>query len=62
MSIHQPDKVAVVAETDSSNKESNIDLKLAPQEHAHLSVGDIFRGTAVNEMTIFQRKAALINA
>jgi hypothetical protein len=56
------DKVGFQAEVDASDKESNVRAELAPEEHAHLSVGDILRGTAVHELNPFERKAALINA
>ena len=50
--------------SDTANKTDITDIKveLAAEEHAHLSVGDILRGTAAHELTPFERKAALINA
>jgi hypothetical protein len=63
MSDHISDKVDFKTEADSSDKAtSNIKVELAPEEHGHLTVGDILRGTAVHELTPFERKAALINA
>lgn len=32
------------------------------EEHGHLNLKDIFKATAVKELTPFERKAALINA
>lgn len=51
----EPDKTAKADITD-------IKAELPTEEHAHLSVGDILRGTAVQELTPFEHKAALINA
>jgi hypothetical protein len=44
---------------DGSDKHSDDALL---EEHPHLSVGDMLKGTAVHETTPFERKAALINA
>jgi hypothetical protein len=41
---------------------TDLKVELAVEEHGHISVGDIVRGTAVQETTPFERKAALINA
>lgn len=59
--------MALHDDTDSSEKatKANItDLKVevAAEEHGHLSVADMLRGTAAHDMTPFERKAALINA
>ncbi len=61
------DKVAYQNEADNDTKAptgdiADLKVDLATGEHAHLSVGDILRGTAVHESTPFERKAALINA
>lgn len=58
------DKVVFQDPRASSDIATSTDIKveLAPEEHGHLSVGDILRGTAVHELTPFERKAALINA
>jgi hypothetical protein len=41
---------------------TDIKAELSTEEHAHLSVGDMLRGTAIQELTPFEHKAALINA
>lgn len=48
-------------EADGSDKDTKTRADFA-EEHAHLSLGDVLRGTAVHESTPFERKAALINA
>ena len=45
---------------DGSDKGNNVGVELL-EEHAHLSLGDVLKGTAVHESTSFERKAALIN-
>jgi hypothetical protein len=66
MSNHISEKVdfpsEAAAEADGSDNGTSIPVELAPEEHAHLSVGDILRGTAVHELNPFERKAALINS
>lgn len=54
-------------DTDGSDKATKADItdlkvELAAEQHGHMSVGDMLRGTAVHELTPFERKAALINA
>lgn len=60
-----PEKVPFETNTDKSDKgtgshieDGSVDNAV---EHAHLSAGDILRGTAVHEFTPFERKAALVN-
>lgn len=62
MSNQISEKVAFETEADSIDKSTNIKAELASEEPAHLTVGDILRGTAAHELTPFERKAALINA
>lgn len=40
---------------------TDLKVEIIEGEHTHLSVGDILRGTATSETTLFERKAALIN-
>lgn len=61
MSNHISEKAAFEADADCSDKENKIQAEMAPEEQGHLSVGDILRGTAVHELTPFERKAALVN-
>jgi hypothetical protein len=61
MSIHNSEKVAFEAKTNSSEEESQTQGEVVTEEHGHLSIGDVLRGTAVQELTPFERKAALIN-
>lgn len=61
------DKVALQNDTDGSDKAANADItdfkvELATEQHGHISVGDILRGSAAHDLTPFERKAALINA
>jgi hypothetical protein len=61
-SDHISDKAGIEPETDLPDVENGVQTKFASEEHGHLSIGDVFRGTAVSELTPFERKAALINA
>jgi hypothetical protein len=67
MSSDNLEKTVFPHEGDGSDKAAGADVttikaELSTEEHAHLSVGDILRGTVVQELTGFERKAALINA
>jgi hypothetical protein len=56
------EKTAFDAHTDSaSDPDHHVNAANLPIEHGHLSVADVFRGTAVHESTPFELKAALIN-
>lgn len=61
-SNHISEKVAFEPEADRPENDNIIKIELAPEERGHLSIADVFRGTAVHELTPFERKAALINA
>lgn len=62
-SDHVAEKVAPETVKDlSPDKENGSQIELSREEHGHLTIGDVFRGTAVRELTPFERKAALINA
>lgn len=57
---------ALQNDTDGSEKVTKgdvTDLKVeyAQEQQGHMSVADMLRGTAENELTPFERKAALIN-
>lgn len=57
---------ALQNDTDGSEKATKgdvTDLKVeyAEEPQGHMSVADMLRGTAENELTPFERKAALIN-
>jgi hypothetical protein len=62
MSNITSEKAPFETEANKSDPEINSGVDVLVEEHAHLSVGDILRGTAVHESTPFERKAALINA
>lgn len=62
-----PDDIVFQHDTDGSDKMTKTEMadmkaEISTEEHAHLSVGDVLRGTAVHQLTPFERKAALINA
>jgi hypothetical protein len=61
-SDHVSEKIALEPKVGSLDKDNGIQSEVASEEHGHLSVGDILRGTASSELTPFERKAALINA
>jgi hypothetical protein len=48
-------------EADSAKMQHDEPKAVFAEEHAHLSLGDVLRGTAGHETNAFERKAALIN-
>jgi hypothetical protein len=54
------DKVAFEPRAESFDNGTNLKIEL-PEEKGHLTVADVLRGTAVQELTPFDHKAALIN-
>lgn len=47
-------------QADSTHTEKETEVQ--NESHTQVSMGDVIQGTAVEELTIFERKAALINA
>jgi hypothetical protein len=51
-----------VSEKNALEQDNHSDKENGPQENNHVSMGDVITGTAVQELTPFERKAALVNA
>lgn len=51
-----------VSEKNAFGQENHFEKGTGAQESNHVSIGDVISGTAVQELTPFERKAALINA
>jgi hypothetical protein len=54
---HKPASATADIDTESTDKKNS-----EHEKHEHVSIGDMISGTAVQELTPFERKAALINA
>lgn len=51
-----------VSEKNAPGPEQHSDKENGHQETIHVSMGDVINGNAVQELTPFERKAALVNA
>lgn len=51
-----------VSEKNALDRDEHSEKQNEPQENTHVSMGDVIAGTAVQQLTPFERKAALINA
>lgn len=51
-----------VSEKNTLEQENNPDKEKGIQESNHVSMSDVMNGTVAQELTPFERKAALVNA
>lgn len=63
-SDHISDKGPSKLELDSHSldKSSALRVENAATQHGNLSIGNVLKGTADKDLTLFERKAALVNA